>query len=144
MTVVDQNGHDVGIATEPYSGMLLRRIGADAIVFQATVNGPAAGPIDFYHSTANCSDNRYIPIASGSGFAYFANVRGATAYYTKANDPTGSTQIPILAYEHFEANEDASQPGTCTPYDVGTASLGVLTTATDPGLANLALPLRLK
>ncbi|MGH9140719.1 MAG: hypothetical protein ACRD2I_06215, partial [Vicinamibacterales bacterium] len=110
----------------------------------ATVDGPAAGPIDFYHSTANCSDSRYIPIASGSGFAYFATVRGATAFYTRAMDPSGTAQIPILAVEHFEANEDATQPGTCMPYDVGTASLGVLTTATDPGLDHLALPLRLK
>ena len=59
-------------------------------------------------------------------------------------DPSGAAQIPIRAYEHFEANEDATHAGTCTPYDFGMASLGAVTMASDPALANLALPLRLK
>lgn len=144
MTVVDQLGQEVGLATDPYSGLVLRRVGADAIVFLASPSGPSAGPIDFYHSTADCSDSRYIPIASGTGFAYFATVRGDTAFYTKAVDPTGTSQVRILAYEHFEAGENALQQGVCTPYDVGSASLGVLTTASDPLLGQLALPLHLK
>jgi hypothetical protein len=142
--VVDQNGQQVGVAVDPFSGLVFRRIGEDAIIFFASVNGPAAGPIDFYHSTANCTDNRYLPIAGGSGFAYSATVRGGTAFYTKAADLTGTTQVPILAYEHFEANDDATQPGACIPYDVGSASLGVVTMASDPVLGSLALPLRLK
>jgi hypothetical protein len=143
LTVVDQTGQEVGVATEPSSGLILRRLGSDPIVFFASINGPTPGPIDFFHSTADCSDNRYLPIWS-SGLAYFAMIRGGTAFYTKAVDPTGATKVPVLAYEHFESADDPMQPGTCTPYDVGSMSLGVLTTATDPALANLALPLRLK
>ncbi|MGH9142546.1 MAG: hypothetical protein ACRD2I_15555, partial [Vicinamibacterales bacterium] len=39
LAVVDQNGVTVGLATEPYSGLLFRRVGEDAIVFFATVDG---------------------------------------------------------------------------------------------------------
>jgi hypothetical protein len=134
----------VGVALEPFSGLVLRRVGADAIVFFASLGGPVAGPIDFYHSTSDCSDSRYIPISGGAGFSYFATIRGGTAFYTKTMDPTGTVQVPVLAYEHFEANDDATQPGVCTPYDAGNASLGVLTMASDPAIANLALPLLLK
>jgi hypothetical protein len=143
MMVVDQNGQEVGIATDPNSGVIFRRFGSDPVVFFASIYGPTSGPIDFYHSTSDCTDSRYLPISS-SGFAYFATVRGDTAFYTKAVDPAGTTQVPILAYEHFEPTDDAMKHGTCMPYNVGTASLGVVTTATDPMLANLALPLRLK
>ena len=69
---------------------------------------------------------------------------GGTVFYTKTVDPAATAQVPILAYEHFEPTDDATHPGVCTPYDVGLASLGVVTTATDSVLANLALPLRLK
>jgi hypothetical protein len=102
------------------------------------------GPIDFYHSTADCSDSRYLPLVGGAGFAYYATVRGGTAFYTKTMDPNGALQVPILAFEHFEVNEDATMPGVCRPMAMGTAALGVVTTATDAVLANLALPLRLK
>ena len=49
-----------------------------------------------------------------------------------------------VAFEHFDADDDATLPGACTPMAVVTASLGVVTTATDPALGSLALPLRLK
>jgi hypothetical protein len=119
-------------------------MGDDVIVFFASLGGPTAGPIDFYHSTPDCSDNRYIPISGGAGFSYFATVRGGTAFYTKTMDPAGTLQVPVLSYEHLDASDDATLPGVCMPYDVGNASLGVLTMASDPTLANLALPLRLK
>jgi hypothetical protein len=142
--VVDQLGVDVGVATEPFSGLLVRRVGNDSIFFFASPNGPVAGPLDFYHATDNCSDSRYLQVMGGAGFVYFASVRGGTAFYTKTMDPTGTLQIPILAVEHFEVNEDATQPGTCNLVSVTPGAYGVLTTATDPALANLALPLRLK
>ena len=143
MSIVDQNGLNVGVASELFSGLLLRRLGNDAIVFFASLNGPTAGPIDFYHATADCSDGRYLPISGGAGFAYFASVRGGTAFYTKTVDPAAAAPVLIVASEHFGPNEDATQPGTCQEAgDPG--PVGVLTTASDPALLNLALPLRLK
>jgi collagen triple helix repeat protein len=138
LSVVDQTGAEVGLASELFSGLLVRRVGSDAIVFFASTAGAVRGPMDFYHSMADCSDSRYMSITGGAGFAYYAAVRGATVYYTKTVVPV---DVPILAIEHFEPNDDA---GVCTPYDGGMASLGVVTTASDPGLANLVLPLRLK
>jgi hypothetical protein len=64
------------------------------------------------------------------------SAHGLLPFYTKVVDPTGATKVPVLAYEHFESADDPMQPGTCTPYDVGSMLLGVLTTATDPALAN--------
>jgi hypothetical protein len=143
VSIVDQNGLNVGIASELFSGLLLRRLGNDAIVFFASVNGPTAGPIDFYHATTDCSDGRYISISGGAGFAYFAAVRGGTAFYTKTVDPTTAAPVAIVASEHFDANEDATRPGTCNAAaDPG--PVGALTMASDPALLNLALPLRLK
>jgi len=142
-SIVDQNDVLVGLASETFSGLLLRRLGNDAIVFFASVNGPTAGPIDFYHATTNCSDGRYLPISGGAGFAYFAAVRGGTAFYTKTVDPAAAAKVAMVASEHFEANQDATLPGICNAAaDPG--PVGALTTASDPGLVNLALPLRLK
>jgi hypothetical protein len=144
LAVVDQNGQEVGVAFDPFGGLLMRRIGNDAVVFFATVAGPTASSIDFYHMTADCSDSRYLPFPSVAGFAYYALVRGGTVFYTKTMDPSGTIQMPIVASEHFEPGDDATQPGTCTPYGGGPASVGVVTMATDPVLGSLALPLRLK
>ena len=120
-------------------------VGNDAIVFFASVNGPTAGPIDFYHATTDCSDGRYIPISAARASRYFAAVRGGTAFYTKTVDPTTAAPVPIVASEHFDANEDATQP---TPGNCNAAAdpgpVGALTTTSDPALLNLALPLRLK
>jgi hypothetical protein len=143
-SIVDQNGQDVGVATDVFGGFVYRRVGNDAIMFFATPAGPVTGPIDFYHSTADCSDSRYLPIVGGAGFAYYATVRGGTAFYTKTMDPNGTLQVPILAVEHFNAADDATQAGVCSPMVNAGASLGVVTTTTDPVLASLALPLRLK
>jgi hypothetical protein len=142
--IVDQNGQDVGVATDIFNGVLYRRVGTDAIVFYASMAGPTAAPIDFYHSTADCSDSRYLTISAGSGFAYYATVRGGTLFYTKVTDPASAPQLPILAFEHFEVTDDATLPGVCRPMAMGTVPLGVVTTATDPVLASLSLPLRVK
>jgi hypothetical protein len=144
LAVVDQNGQSVGVATDLFGGLLSRRVGNDTVLFFATAAGIPAGPLDFYHATTDCSDNRYLPISGGSGFAYLASVRGSTIFYTKTVDAASTTPIPILAIEHFEPSDDPTGRGVCTPYDVGVASLGAVTMASDPGLANLALPLRLK
>ena len=141
--IVDQSGQNVGVSSDPFSGMVYRRVGNDTIAFYASTAGPWKGAIDFYHTTDNCSDARYVT-TGGSGFAYFAAVRGATAFYTKTVDPANTLQVWAVAFEHFEADEDATQLGTCMPMAATPASLGVVTTATDPALGSLSLPLRLK
>jgi hypothetical protein len=140
-SVVDQNGQEFGVTTEPYSGLVTRRLAVDTIMFFATVTGPTPAAIDFYHLSTNCTDDRYFPIMGGAGFVYFASMRGATAFYTKSVDP--GVQLAFHAVEHYEPGEDATQVTNCTPSE-GAMALGPLTTATDLTLASLALPLRLK
>jgi collagen triple helix repeat protein len=142
--VVDQDGQEVGVATEPFSGLVLRHVGADAVVFFATAAGPVTASIDFFHTAVDCTDARYLGISGGAGLASFASVHGTSIFYTKTMDPNQTEQVPIRAYEHFEQNEDATLAGVCTPYDGGTASLGVVTMVNDPVLANLRLPLRIR
>jgi hypothetical protein len=143
LTIVDQNGQEVGAATDAFGGFIVRKIGTDAVAFYGSTAGLQTGPIDFYHSTPDCSDSRYVQIFGGAGFAYFAWTHGSTVFYTKSVD--ASAQVPVLAYEHFEATDDPTQPGRCLAIDGGgLASVGVVTTATDPVLGSLALPLRLK
>jgi hypothetical protein len=142
--VVDQNGTEIGIATDPYGGLLLRHVGNDAIVFWATSAGPTRNDLVFYHAKSDCSDDRYVRIQGGAGFAYYAEVRDGAAFYTKTQDPLGLIQVAIQASESFGAADDATRVGACVPFDGGTLSLGVVTMAPDPALMNPALPLRLK
>ena len=142
--IVDQNGQEVGIATDPFAGLLMRHEGTDIVMFFASASGPSTGPLDFFHAAADCSDSRYLPIQGGAGFTYFASVHGGAVFYTTAIDPNVTPQVAIHAYEHFEQNDDATRPGVCTPVDGGMASLGTAIMALDPALANLALPLRIK
>ena len=85
-----------------------------------------------------------MPTLGSAGFAYDASVRGGTAFDTTTTDPSGSLEVPILAYEHFRSRRHPTQPGACAPLDGGSASLGMLTIATDTTLASLVLPLQLK
>jgi hypothetical protein len=143
LTVVDHLGQEVGIAIDPFGGFVLRHVGGDTLAFYTSPGGISAGPIDFYHQSSDCSDARYLPILGGAGFAFFAWPSGTTFFYTKTLDPTGTVQVPIGAIEHFEANEDATLAGHCSPAS-GAGSLGLATSVSDPLVATLQAPLRLK
>lgn len=143
--VVDAQGSEIGMATDPFSGVVLRRAGEDLVIFFASPNGPAKGPIEFYHTDANCQSERYMSTSYARGFTPFALVHKGVVFYTKALDPDGTVQVPVLSYERFEADQDATQPGTCLPWaGLPTLSLGVVTAVSDPVLATPALPYRIK
>jgi hypothetical protein len=143
---------EVGIVIEPFVGLLLRREGADAIMFNVGPGGPATGPFDIYHTDSACTSPRYLAFyAGGAGFAYFpAVVHNGAVFYTKALDPNaGTTVAPIVAVEHFGPTDDALLTGPCTPLVVDPmnpppATFGVVTGVSDQQLATLVLPLRLK
>ena len=62
-SIVDQNGQNVGVATDAVQR--IASIAASATTRSCSSHrrhGPTAGPIDFYHATADCSDSRYLPI----------------------------------------------------------------------------------
>jgi len=136
----------VGIATEPYGGLVLRRMdNNDQVLFAATPDGPRTGPIDFFHLNDDCSDSRYVYLSYGSGFAFFAQINRGTAYYTKTQDPSFNLSVEYHSFEHFEAGDDWTQRLTsnCT-VSAGTGAIGVATSVADSVLSNLPVPLRLK
>jgi hypothetical protein len=144
LTVVDQNDQEVGIATDPLTGLLARHVGDDLVTFYITPNGPLPGTIVFYHSTDDCSGDRYIGIPGGSGFVYSAMVHRGAIFYTKT-DPNTAPVVDLRAYEQVEESEDAIKPGVCTPFPAPVGvQVGVVTGVADPVLANLKLPLRIK
>src|SRR6267143_813404 len=145
LPVVDALGTEIGVATDPFSGIVMRRANLDTVIFFASPNGPYGGPIDFYHMAPDCSDSRYLPTSFARGLAYYAQVHKGVMFYTKTLDPDGTVQVPIGAVEHVGENDDATQPGVCTP-SVGssTASLGPAEAVADPVIAGLTPPLRVK
>jgi hypothetical protein len=150
LVVVDQTGVEVGIVIEPFGGLVLRRVGADAIMFNVGAGGPVTGPLDIYHTDSACTSPRYLAFyAGGVGFAYFpAVVHNGAVFYTKALDPNaGTTVAPIVAVEHFGPTDDALLTGLCKsldPMNPPPATLGVVTGVSDVQLATLVFPLRLK
>jgi hypothetical protein len=102
-------------------------------------------PIDFYYATPDCSGPRYVTTAFASGFSHAGFVHNRVLFYTRTPDPLGTVQAPVGSYEHYNAHEDAMQPGVCNQLADGTtASVGLAITVNDPALANMALPLRIK
>lgn len=146
--VVDANGTEIGVATDPYGGAVMRRAGLDAVTLWMSTTGGARSEgeaLDFYYTTPDCSGTRYISTAFSSGFSHAGFVHNGVLFYTRTPDPMGTVQVPLLSYEHYNAHEDAMQPGVCSGLDAGTtASVGVAIAVNDPALANMALPLRIK
>ena len=58
---------------DPYGGLVMRRVGADTVVFFVSPAGPDSGPIEFYHTTSDCSGARYVHTGYQRGLAYFAH-----------------------------------------------------------------------
>ncbi|HEY1909720.1 MAG TPA: hypothetical protein VGG73_02255 [Vicinamibacterales bacterium] len=139
--MVDQNGTEIGTATDPFGGMIVRRAGDDAVALFGSTGG-LDDEITFYHTTTNCTDPRQFYVDGGSGLAYLGAAHGGALFYTRTIIP--GPQVPVVAVERFEKGQDATQPGVCTLEDHGSGSLGVVTMVIDSALANLALPLRLK
>lgn len=147
LLLVDQNNQEVGVATDPFSGIVARKVGQDYVVFFASPSGPDETALDFYHTSLDCSGPRYLSISGGRGFAYYAQVHHGAVFFTKtpATDALGApTAVDVHSFEHFEAGQDAMAPGVCSPWDAAGMSVGVVTAVSDPVLATLSLPLRIK
>ena len=142
--VVDANGTAIGIATDPYSGTVMRRAGEDTVFFSISASGLAGGAI-FYHTQPDCSDSRLVETRYAGGFAYPAQVHNGLIFYTRTLDPNAVVQVPAAAYEVVEGTANAMQPGTCVafPSPVYT-SLGPVTVFDDPQLATVKAPVQIK
>jgi len=149
---VDATDTEIGVATDPFSGIVTRRLGDDLVVFFASTGGLDTGAIEFLHTSSDCSGDRYVTTSFQRGLAYFAQVHLGTLFYTKTADPGMQIQLPVGSVEKFEVNEDATLPwmpgspvGKCTEASQGRVeSAGPLTMVTDQVISGLTPPLRIK
>src|SRR5262245_15098972 len=113
--VVDANGTEIGVATDPLNGAVMRRVGNDTVTFSASPNGPWSEleSIEFFYTTPDCSGPRYIDTWYAGGLAYVGHIHNGVLFYTKTLDPFGVVQVPVGSSERFDAGQDATQPGVC-------------------------------
>jgi hypothetical protein len=129
---------------DPMNATVVRKVGNDAVWFTAPASGLQSAPINFFHSSTNCTDQRYLQIAGGQGLVFFGYVHGGAIFYTKTLDPFYNVAVPIHTYEHFDAGQDATLPGQCIAWEGGVRSMGVVTTAIDPAVATFVAPLQIR
>jgi hypothetical protein len=65
-------------------------------------------------------------------------------FYTRTLDPWRMIAAPILSFEKVEATEDPTLPAPCQPYVGNANSVGVATMVSDPAIASLIPPFRIK
>ena len=144
LTVVDANGVEVGTAIDPFGGTIARKVGDDWVTFQTTSDGLTASPINFFHTTPDCTGPRYFTTTGGVGFAYLAVVRGSWAFYTKVADPTFTHVDSIQSFESIAPDQDPLLPGTCVAWQGGMRSVGEVTATQDAALGALVAPFRIR
>jgi hypothetical protein len=145
LVVVDSYGLEIGFLLDPASGRVMRRAGDTFVTFFAPANGFEVGPIYFFHTDVNCTDQRQLVADRGNGLAYEARVFGQNLFFTKTVDPYNQLQVPINAFEMVNPGEDALAPGTCISMGGETMlSVGPAESWTDPVLGALTGPFRIK
>jgi hypothetical protein len=143
LLVVDDAGQDVGYVVDAYNGYVIRKAGTDMVWFTAPQSGLSADPIIFFYTEPNCLGQRHVPTMGGQGLAYYAQVHRGVLFFTKTTDLTVS--LPVLSYEAFGPNQDATLRGVCRVAPVDTfRSVGAVTAVLDPLLTNLIAPFRIK
>jgi hypothetical protein len=145
--VVDANGTEIGVATDPVNGGVMRRLGADVVGFAASANGPWSEleTIEFLHTSDDCSGPRYLDTWFAGGLAYVAHIHNGVIFYTRTLDPFGLVQLQVGSSERFAPGENATQPGVCTVLAPGTMrSAGPLETVNDPAISGMRAPLHIK
>ena len=98
LRVVDANGRQVGDFTDTGS----------AVIFAVGVDG-FTQQLSFFHTSADCSGDRYTSLFDPKNLARFAGVQGTTAYYI-----SGPTQELTFASQEYtrSAADCASDGGT--------------------------------
>jgi hypothetical protein len=126
------------------AGHVLRQVGSDRVIVQASVPGFVPAPVTFYHSDAACQSERKLYNVNGGGFAFFAQVVGSSVVYTRLVDPNGLQTEYIRAVEVVGAGEPPTNVGTCTAMEYGFIPVGPVTIVDDPALGSLTAPFSLQ
>jgi collagen triple helix repeat protein len=145
--VVDQNNQLVGAVVDPYTAVVLRKVGLDWVTLGVTALGFTEGDMIFYHHDAGCGDARVLLASYNSGLVFPAFVHNGFVFYTKANQDSG-VALSVPYQERFPAGVDASvpDPSRCELSDVGSGAqlVGPVVTASDSAMAGLVAPFRVK
>jgi hypothetical protein len=141
--VVDALGTEIGIA-ELTTGLVSRKYGSDVVLLPMTPQGIPQDSITFYHTSKDCSGDRYL-WNNGGLFAFLGQYLGGTVFYTTLADwaflPLSQT---LNSEEVVKVGSDPMGLGVCTLKAMGNQSMGKAIHVTDPVLSSLVAPLRLK
>jgi hypothetical protein len=141
--IVDANGVDVGLL-DLGAGVITRKVGNDLLMLSVTPAGFVQRDTTFYHTSSDCSGQRFLP-NNGGVFAYFGWYTGSALFYTQLSDPSSAPMAEELnSYEVVKPGDDPLAMGACTPYPLGLQSAGAVQTVIDPGLSSFVAPFRLK
>ena len=141
--IVDATGTEVGIL-DLGAGVVTRKIGDDLLMLSVSPSGFVQRDTTFYHTSADCSGERFLP-NNGGVFAFFGWYVGGTLFYTSLADIANTPMAEELnSYEVIRVGDDPSAPGTCTPYPIGLQSAGRVHTVVDPTMTALVPPFRLR
>jgi hypothetical protein len=141
--VIDASGVEVGIV-EISTGLVSRKFGSDVVMLAMAPQGIAQGAITFYHTSANCTGERYL-WNNGGLFAYFGQYLGGAVFYTRLADSAFTPMAQTInSREVVNVGSDPMAPGTCIPGPMGNQSMGPAVAVVDPALNSLVLPFRLR
>ena len=143
LRVVDAAGTPVGQLIDAYNGWVVRSVGPDRVVVPTSAAGVPEGTATFYHTTTNCTGERYLFNYNGAGIVFFAQFANGHLLYTRAHDSGLGSRL-MGSVETLGVNQAITEQGeTCAPYEY-TVSVGVAVTAPAPELRTLVAPLRVE
>jgi hypothetical protein len=140
--VVDSSGTEVG-TVELSTGLVTRRFGDDVVLLFVTPQGFYQGDITFFHTSSDCSGQRYLQ-NNGGALAYLGQLSGSTVFYTPLSDPSPTQGEAIESYEVVRPGADPMAMGECVTSQLGTQTVGAVKAVTDPTLGNIVPPFRLR
>ena len=121
-----------------------RKLGADTVLLFVTPQGFYQGDVTFFHTTTDCSGERFLSNNGGS-LAYFAQLSGSTVFYTTVSDRSSTPRTENLnSYEVVGPGADPMAPGACTVTSMGDQPVGAAVAVTDLAVGALVAPFRLR
>ncbi len=143
LRVVDRVGTYVGQLLDAYSGWVMRAVGDDRLFVPTSANGIPEIAASFYHTTTDCSGDRYLINFNGAGLLFYTQFAKGHLVYTRALDPNAGSMV-MGSVETLAANQNISEPGAlCEPYGYS-VSAGLAVVAPAPELQSLQTPLRVE
>jgi hypothetical protein len=141
--VVDGSGAEVGII-ELSSGLLTRKLGDDTVLLYVTPRGFYQGDITLFHTTTDCSGQRFLANNGGS-LASYGQASGSTVFYTTFSDASSTPPTQTLnSYEVVKSGADPMAMGECTATAMGDQAVGAAIAVTDAAVGALVAPFRLR